>query len=108
MTVSANAFVQTEANGKTRPYDIHNVGQTMTRIAHRRRGEAVTDALTIAQKFVRSQETVLHLLAAPLKSRTISRINFKPRDYLDRVDACGSIRRKFAVTAATSQGQRAI
>jgi hypothetical protein len=108
MTVTTIAFVQTEANGKTRPYDMHDVSQSMTRIVHRRQGVAVTDALTMAQDCGRPQTNALQSLAVRMANRAISRLRFAPPDYLGHLYGRSSIHRKFAFNAATSQGQRAI
>jgi Rha family phage regulatory protein len=52
-------------------------------LVHLHKGQPVTDSLTIATEFQRSHKNVLRSLDALIADGTISRLNFKPRDYLD-------------------------
>jgi Rha family phage regulatory protein len=52
-------------------------------LVHLHKGQPVTDSLTIADEFRRSHKNVLRSLDALIADGTISRLSFKPRDYLD-------------------------
>lgn len=52
-------------------------------IVHLRHGKPVTDSLTIAREFGRSHKNVLQSLDKLIEDGTISRLEFKPRDYID-------------------------
>lgn len=52
-------------------------------LVHLHKGQPVTDSLTIAAEFQRPHKSVLRSLDALIADRTISRLNFVPREYLD-------------------------
>jgi Rha family phage regulatory protein len=52
-------------------------------LVHLHKGKPVTDSLTIAREFGRSHKNVLASLDALIADGTISRLEFKPRNYTD-------------------------
>ncbi len=52
-------------------------------IVHLHRGKPVTDSLVIAREFLRRHDNVLQSLDALIADGTISRLEFKDRDYTD-------------------------
>ena len=52
-------------------------------VVHLHHGVVVTDSLTIAMEFGRAHKNVLKSLDDLIADGTISRLEFKPRDYVD-------------------------
>jgi Rha family phage regulatory protein len=52
-------------------------------IVHLSKGKPVTDSLAIAREFGRPHKNVMQSIDALIASDTISRLEFKPRDYVD-------------------------
>jgi Rha family phage regulatory protein len=52
-------------------------------IVHLHQGKPVTDSLTISREFLRPHKNVLQSLDELIADGTISRLEFKPRDYTD-------------------------
>ncbi|MDP3842354.1 MAG: Rha family transcriptional regulator [Oxalobacteraceae bacterium] len=56
---------------------------TAQSIVHLHQGKPVTDSLTIAREFGRPHKNVLQSIGDLIEDGTISRLEFKPRDYID-------------------------
>jgi Rha family phage regulatory protein len=52
-------------------------------LVHLQKGRAVTNSLTIASEFQRAHKNVLQSLDALIAGHAISRLDFKPRNYID-------------------------
>lgn len=57
--------------------------QNNAQIVHLSKGKPVTDSLTIAREFGRAHKNVIQSLSNLILDGTISRLEFKPRDYID-------------------------
>jgi len=58
-------------------------GSNQSNIVHLSSGTPVTNSLTIAREFGRAHKNVLQSIGDLINDATISRLEFKPRDYID-------------------------